>query len=75
MEIKTTEQILLNNTTITTPDLLIKSNNRKWVAVDDILKLIDKHKHCSQYHKIKKCESLYKGTCLSKIYEEIKNNT
>ena len=47
MEIKTTEQILNENTILTKPDLLLKADDKKWVAVDDMIKLVDyARNHC-----------------------------
>jgi len=63
MEIKREIDILWESTK--------ESKDKKWVAVDDVLEFIEKHKKCSKYHKVKKEDGIYKGTCLYKLFEEL----
>jgi len=85
MEIKTTEQItmaLLKGV----PERAEKSGMKrgkqlyrdlvkiKWVAVDDLIKEIDKHSKCTEYHKVGNlnltCLDIIKGELLNKKIEE-----
>jgi hypothetical protein len=71
MEIKTTEQIIeeLN----TSNSFSIK---KYWVSFHDIIKKLEEHKNCQEYHKIPSKDDpnqYYKESCLLKIWTELQD--
>jgi len=63
MEIKTGKEIVAWTRGKSISELNIEPYNKKWVAIDDLIKEIDKHANCSEYHMV----GLLKFTCLDVI--------
>ena len=63
MEIKTGKEIVDWTRGKSISKLSVKPYNKKWIAVDDMIKEIDKHLNCSKFHMV----GLLKFTCLDVI--------
>jgi DNA polymerase III alpha subunit (gram-positive type) len=51
-----------------------KFNDMKWVRVDDILKILEEHRHCSHYHKVMdemNPSQYYLKACLLQVLDEL----
>ncbi len=80
MEIKTTSEIIKENSEIVEKILNEESESenykdefketydKKWIAVDEIIQLIEEHKGCKQYHEL----NGRKATCLDIVLNTLK---